>query len=61
MEYDASIIEKLKKERFVFNEMAKDDRGLIGWKLERKYANGTEIDDIMYTEELIGMLLKYGR
>jgi molecular chaperone DnaK (HSP70) len=51
----------LRKERFVFNEITADDRGLFGWKIERKHQNGTKIEDIIYTEELIGMLFKYGK
>ena len=47
--------------RFLVNEFAEDDRGLVGWKLIRKYDNGTEEDTIMYTEELMAQLLKYGR
>lgn len=43
----------MKKNRFIVNEYASDDRGLIGWKLTRKFENGTEEETIMYTEELI--------
>ena len=43
----------MKTQRFLVNEFAADDRGMIGWKLTRKYDNGTEEETIMYTEELI--------
>ena len=61
MEYDEDIINLLKKERFIINEMEKDDRGLIGWKITRKFNNGTKLEEILYTEELLAMLLKFGR
>lgn len=51
----------MRKQRFFANEFIQDDRGLIGWKLVRKYENGTLEDKIIYTEELIAQLLKYGR
>jgi len=35
------------------NEFAEDDRGLVGWKLTRKFDNGTEVEEIIYTEEII--------
>lgn len=43
----------MRRERFIVNEVAKDDRGLIGWKIVKKYENDTKEDEIMYTEELI--------
>ena len=43
----------MQKERFLVNEFAQDDRGLIGWKLVKKHENGTEEEQIMYTEELV--------
>lgn len=51
----------MRETRFLVNEFAEDDRGLVGWKFTRKHENGTEEDTIMYTEELIAQLLKYGR
>lgn len=43
------------------NDIIADDRGLVGWKIHRVFPNGTKIEEIAYTEELIGMLLKHGR
>lgn len=41
--------------------MEKDDRGLIGWKIVRKNEEGSKEEAILYTEELMAQLLKYGR
>lgn len=43
------------------NNFAGDDRGLVGWKITRRHENETEEEVIMYTEELVAQLLKYGR
>jgi len=51
-------VEFLKKEKFVTNELVPDSRGYIGWKVTKK---GEEEAEILYTEELIAMLLKYGK
>ena len=61
VKYDQGLVDRLKKERFVMNEIIADDRGLIGWKIERKLSNGTKTEETWFTEELIGQLLKYGR
>lgn len=60
-EWDQEFIQKMKSQRFLVNEFVEDDRGLIGWKMIRKYENGTKEDQIVYTEELVAQLLKYGR
>ena len=41
--------------------MEKDDRGLIAWKVQKKSKDGEKNEEILYTEELIAMLLKYGK
>lgn len=61
MTYDEKVIDELKKQRFVVNEIASDDRGLVGWQIERKFQNGTKSQEIVYTEELIAQLFKYGK
>lgn len=38
-----------------------DGRGLIGWKIEKKSKDGSKSEEIIYTEELLAMLLKYGK
>ena len=44
------------------NEFAEDDRGLLGWKISRKnVTSGEKIDEILYSEELVAVILKYGK
>jgi molecular chaperone DnaK (HSP70) len=44
------------------NEFAEDERGLIGYKIQRKDSNGSvEEDEIIFTEEIISMMLRYGK
>lgn len=59
--YSDELIEQLKKERFVTNEIEPDERGLVGWKVHKKQKDGEKNEEILYTEELIAMLLKYGK
>lgn len=53
----------LLKERYVMTEIEPDERGLVGWKVQRQlHRNGSEpLEEIVYTEELIGHLFKHGR
>jgi hypoxia up-regulated 1 len=60
-EWNDAFVEHMKKERFIVNELAKDDRGLIGWKVFKKSEDGSNEEIILYTEELMAQLLKYGR
>jgi hypothetical protein len=53
VQYDEDIHDKMTKERYVTNEIFSDDRGLIGWKIERKQKDGEATEEILYTEELI--------
>jgi molecular chaperone DnaK (HSP70) len=39
--YEQEFINDLKKHYFIMNEFAEDERGLIGYKIQRKDANGT--------------------
>jgi hypothetical protein len=45
------------------NEIAEDDRGFVGWKVYRDvHRNGSgPVEEIFYTEELIGQLFRYGK
>ena len=45
------------------NEVKADDRGFVGWVIHRKlHNNGSDpVEEIAYTEELIGQLFKYGK
>lgn len=51
----------MSNQRFLVNNFAADDRGLVGWQITRRHENETEEEIIMYTEELVAQLLKYGR
>jgi len=53
LEWNDDLIQEIKKRRFIVNEMEKDDRGLIGWKIVRKNEEGTKEESILYTEELM--------
>ena len=60
--YSDELIEQLKKDRFVLNEIESDDRGLIGWKVHKKAKEEDDTtEDILYTEELLAMILKLGK
>lgn len=43
------------------NEIVEDDRGLIGWKVKKNPKDTKESPEIYYTEELVAMILKYGK
>jgi molecular chaperone DnaK (HSP70) len=60
IEYSAENVEKLEKEGFVFSTMAKDERGLIGFTVKKDSTESAE-EEIFYTEELLAMILGYGR
>ena len=56
------MLDALKKQEFILNEFAADERGLVGWKItSKKAAEGENPEEILYTEELTAMLLKFGR
>ena len=35
--YDEAVVEALRRERLVVNEVLQDERGLLGWKIHRKF------------------------
>jgi len=41
--------------------MGPDERGFIGWKVHKKAKEGESSEEILYTEEVLAYLLKYGR
>ena len=46
---------KVMQERYVMNEIKADDRGFVGWVINRKMNQTSDpIEEIVYTEELIG-------
>jgi hypothetical protein len=46
-------------DKFVLNDFVADERGLIAWQTFGVDGKGDET--IYYTEEVLGMILKYGR
>ena len=56
MEYDKEKLDKLKEEYYIYNDMVEDERGQIGWVVKKK-----DTSDMLYTEEIIAMLLKFGK
>src|SRR5665811_559697 len=61
LEYDEDLINLEKKNNLLFNEFTSDERGLVGWKITKKEKEGEPVEEIFYTEELIAILLKFGR
>ena len=53
-------MDKLQKERYVFNDIVSDERGFIGWKITRPSENNEEgKEEIFYSEEIVAMLFQY--
>jgi len=63
LSYSDPNLPNLIKDRYVMNEIKADERGFVGWVISRKlYNNGSDpVEEIAYTEELIGQLFKYGK
>ncbi len=61
LDYDEDMLRLERKNNLVFNEFASDERGLVGWKIVKKSKEGDPVEEIFYTEELIAILLKFGR
>ena len=59
--YDLDFIQNESKLKFIMNEIVEDDRGLIGWKVHMNPKDTEEEPEILYTEELVAMILKYGK
>jgi hypothetical protein len=60
------VVDRLRKEEFFYNKFEKDERGLIGWKITKKSkdedsGSTSTQDEILYTEELVAIMLKFGR
>ena len=58
-----SSVQDIINDRYIQTEIIPDERGFVGWKITRKlFSNGSEpIEEIVYTEELIGQILRYGK
>jgi hypoxia up-regulated 1 len=62
MSYSDPELPSLIKERYIMNEIKADERGFVAWVIKRNFNNGSDpVEEIVYTEELIGQLFKYGR
>jgi hypothetical protein len=61
LDYTEDLAAKLRKEEYFINPIAADDRGQLGWIIKKKSKEGEDETQILYTEELLGMILKYGR
>jgi hypoxia up-regulated 1 len=62
MSYSDPELPSLIKERYIMNEIKADERGFVAWVIKRNFNNGSDpVEEIAYTEELIGQLFKYGR
>ena len=63
LSYSDPNLPNLIKDRYVMNDIKADERGFVGWVISRKlYNNGSDpVEEIAYTEELIGQLFKYGK
>lgn len=59
--YEMDFIQKDPKLKYIMNEIVEDDRGLIGWKVKKNPKDEEEEPEIFYTEELVAMILKYGK
>lgn len=58
-QYDQSELALQRKDWSVMNEFIEDERGLVAF--QTLSLNGKDERTIYYTEEILGMLLKYGR
>jgi hypoxia up-regulated 1 len=58
--FDSEWIEKMKEERFIFNEYVADERGHTAWKITRPaFGDQEEVQEILFNEEVAAMLLGY--
>ena len=56
MSYEDPDLAKVIQDRYIMNEVKADERGFVGWVIQRKLNNnGSDpVEEIAYTEELIG-------
>ena len=61
--HDDVALPDLIKDRYIMNGVTEDSRGFVAWLIEKRpFSNGSDpIEELFYTEELIGQLFKYGR
>lgn len=58
---DSETLEAMKTQNYLTNEIVEDDRGYVAWKVIKKNAKDEDADEILYTEELVAMILRYGK
>jgi len=61
LSFNDSEVPSIIKDRYIMNEIKADERGFVGWLIKRKLNESDPIEEIAYTEELIGQLLRYGK
>lgn len=54
MSMEDSQLPQLIKDRYIMNEIKADERGFVGWVIQRKLNGSDPVEEIAYTEELIG-------
>lgn len=56
MSFEDPDLPKVIQDRYIMNEVKADERGFVGWVIQRKLNNnGSDpVEEIAYTEELIG-------
>ena len=60
-QYNEEELKSIAGQEFIFTPFAVDERGLVGWEYTHKSKDGELEKDVLYTEELVSMILKYGR
>jgi len=59
-QFDAELVKKMKEHRFITNEIAADERGVMAWKVTSAGAGGDASgEELLYSEEVVAMLLQY--
>ena len=59
-QFDAELVQKMKEHRFITNEIAADERGVVAWKVTSTGAGGEESgEELLHSEEVVAMLLQY--
>ena len=59
-QFDAELVQKMKEHRFITNEIAADERGVVAWKVTSAGSGGEESgEELLHSEEVVAMLLQY--
>jgi molecular chaperone DnaK (HSP70) len=64
-EYSEEKVQSFVNDYYWMNELVEDDRGMIAYKVIKKEQdkNGEDVEEeqILYSEEVVSMMLKYGK